>query len=117
MSIWKNREVPEEQKFRRVLSSASTLLDSKDRAKIYLVALIQFFWQYLIWLQFLQSEIHNSLIAKEAKKERSGLFDNISSHELTFKFEAVVTLEGQLRSNANYGLMIESLLRNHFSGV
>lgn len=43
MSIWKNREVPEEQKFRRVLSSASTLLDSKDRAKIYLVALIQFF--------------------------------------------------------------------------
>lgn len=90
---------------------------SKTRNFSQLTASLEEKEEALQFLQFLQSEIHNSLIAKEAKKERSGLFDNISSHELTFKFEAVVTLEGQLRSNANYGLMIESLLRNHFSGV
>lgn len=39
----KNRDAPEEQRFRRVLSSASSLLDSKDKTKIYLVTIIQFF--------------------------------------------------------------------------
>lgn len=71
----------------------------------------------LKFLQFLQSEIHQCLLSKETNNNNSNLLSCYSAHELTLKFEAVVTLEGQLRSNANYGLMIESLLRNHFSGV
>ncbi len=71
----------------------------------------------LKFLQFLQLEIHKALLSKESSKEGSLLFNSYSTHELTLKFDSIVTLEGQLRSNANYGLMIESLLRNHFSGV
>jgi DNA polymerase III delta' subunit len=71
----------------------------------------------LKFLQFLQSEIYQSLMAKEAGKPSAPLFNASSPHELTLTFEALVTAEGQLRSNANYALMIESLLRNHFSGV
>lgn len=71
----------------------------------------------LNFLKFLQSEIYQCLISKESGKSTQSLFNHQSSHDLTVKFDAIVTLEGQLRSNANYGLMIESLLRQQFSGV
>ena len=71
----------------------------------------------LLFLQFLQSELHQSLLAIESGIPNRSLFQSLSSHDLTLKFDALVTLEGRLRSNANYGLMLESLLRTHFSGV
>ena len=37
-----------------------------------------------------------------------------SPFALLAKFDAAVTLEGQLRSNANYGLMLESFLIRNF---
>ena len=71
----------------------------------------------LLFLQFLQSELYQSLLAIESGIPNRSLFQSLSSHDLTLKFDALVTLEGRLRSNANYGLMLESLLRTHFSGV
>jgi hypothetical protein len=71
----------------------------------------------LIFLQFLQSVIYQCLLAKESGKTTDSVFCSLSPHELTMKFDSIVTLEGQLRSNANYGLMIESLMRQQFSGV
>lgn len=71
----------------------------------------------LKFLQFIQFEIHHSLITKETGKPSTGLFNSISPLDLTRKFDSVVVTEGQLRSNANYALMVESLLRKHFSGV
>ena len=71
----------------------------------------------LNFLQFLQSELYQCLLSKESGKPTNSIFNKLSPHDLTIKFDSVVTLEGQLRSNANYGLMIESLMRQHFSGV
>lgn len=71
----------------------------------------------LKFLQFLQCEIYRSLLAIEVRNSQPPMFKSLTSHELTLKFESVIALEGQLRSNANYGLMLESLLRQHFSGV
>lgn len=61
------------------------------------------------FLHFLQWELRNALL-----HGKSHLFTELSPMELSEKFEATLTLESRLRSNANYGLMLESLLRNQF---
>jgi DNA polymerase III delta' subunit len=71
----------------------------------------------LKFLQFLQAEIYQSILAQETGTSPALFFTQFSSHQLTLTFDSVVTLEGQLRSNANYALMIESFLRKYFSGV
>mgnify|MGYP000653281065 CR=1 FL=1 len=66
------------------------------------------------FLQFLQREMHQAVTAKPMQEN---FFVALSPHELTRKYASVLELEGRLRSNANYGLMLETLLRQDFIGT
>jgi len=101
-----------DKKFREILLAA---LETKNFS--HLTSALVEKDEALIFLQFLQSEIYQCLLAKESGKTTNSVFRSLQPHDLTMKFDSVVTLEGQLRSNANYGLMIESLMRQQFSGV
>ncbi len=62
------------------------------------------------FLQTLQAEIRAILNSSHSLPELS----RYSSQHLLDSFEAAVELEGRLRSNANYGLLVESYLRRYF---
>lgn len=68
----------------------------------------------LSFIRFLQNEMHATVTGKIAKEN---FFHALSEHEITRKYASVLELEGRLRSNANYGLMLETLLRRDFIGV
>lgn len=74
-------------------------LDSKEEA--------------LGFLQFLQNEMHTTVTGGFSEN----FFSALSVHDITRKYASVLELEGRLRSNANYGLMLETLLRRDFIGV
>lgn len=61
----------------------------------------------LRFVQFLQLELHQAALSENA----SGIFASLTPSDCTKKFDELVDFEGRLRSNANYGLMLESLLR------
>jgi len=64
----------------------------------------------LRFLQFLQVALR-----KQALGEVQGsLFNPLSPLECTYKYQKTVELEGKLRSNANTGLLMESLMRQEF---
>lgn len=55
-------------------------------------------------------------LQKESRDEASG---TAAAPDVFDRFEAALELEGRLRSNANYGLMVDGFLRSHYlpSGV
>lgn len=64
----------------------------------------------LRFLQFLQVALR-----KQAMGEVGGsLFNPLSPMECTYKYQKTVELEGKLKSNANVGLLVESLMRQEF---
>lgn len=68
------------------------------------------------FVHYLQSEIRNA-ITTNSRSSTPKFLSSYTPFELSIKFEDLTQLEGRLRSNANYGLMLESLLRNHFIGA
>ncbi|NBX93417.1 MAG: hypothetical protein EBZ49_03245 [Proteobacteria bacterium] len=64
----------------------------------------------LRFIQFLQTELRKAATGDEPQT----LFSSWSSYDCAKKFDEIVQLEGRLRSNANYGLMLESFLRQEF---
>ncbi len=60
----------------------------------------------LAFLQFLQRELRESLVRS------SNLFPGLDPYLALDYFEESVSLEGRLRSNANYGLLLDSYLRS-----
>lgn len=66
--------------------------------------------QALAFLQTLQTELRETVTGRNVLPELS----KFSSRHLMSSFEAAVELEGRLRSNANYGLLVESFLRRYF---
>jgi len=64
----------------------------------------------LFFLNVLQTEIRQALLAQSTVTELT----RYPARHLMGSFEAAVELEGRLRSNANYGLLMESYLRLHF---
>jgi|694.fasta_scaffold106447_3 DNA polymerase III delta prime subunit len=61
----------------------------------------------LRFVQFLQLELHKTALSEKS----TDLFASLSAADCAKKFDELVDFEGRLRSNANYGLMLESLLR------
>ena len=88
------RKLFDDAKKTKNLSTVVSELDEKERC--------------LQFLQFLQHYLRDALLGAEGVGH---------SLELSEKFDATLFLEGRLRSNANYGLMLESLLRQHFVGI
>ncbi len=75
----------------------------------------------LKWAWFFQSQLRNAVVVEPSKIELAdknrGFFKQWSPYELMVKFEKAVELEGRLRSQANYALMLEVFLRSELSGV
>jgi hypothetical protein len=61
-------------------------------------------------LQFLQVALRKQALGES----QGGLFAPLSPLECTYKYQKTVELEGKLRSNANTGLLVESLMRQEF---
>jgi DNA polymerase III delta prime subunit len=78
-------------------ADASHALDSKEQA--------------LQFVKFLQIQL------REAAMATPSLFAGVPTNSIVPKFEAAVESERKLRSNASHTLLIESLLRDHFSDV
>jgi replication-associated recombination protein RarA len=66
----------------------------------------------LRFLQFLETQLRGATLSG---KTALPSLKNLPQESLTEKFHAVLDLEGRLRSNASYALMLEDLLRQHFS--
>lgn len=64
----------------------------------------------LRFLQFLETGLRMQAISAG----KASLFNNLKPQECAMKFEKLVELEGKLRSNANHGLLLESLLLKEF---
>ncbi len=73
-------------------------LDSKEEA--------------LSFIQYLQGEMHAA-----ATGNSKNFFSAMGIHDTSRKYANLLELEGRLRSNANYGLMLETLLRRDLIGV
>lgn len=84
----------------RNVSSLLALLNEKEKA--------------LAFLQYLQRKLRTSLLAVETEGEVYPPFQLNSAEELIEKYDETLRIEGRLRSNANYGLMLESLLLQHY---
>jgi DNA polymerase III gamma/tau subunit len=61
-------------------------------------------------LQFLESELR----VQATSPTQTNLFSKLSPKDCALKYEKLVELEGKLRSNANHGLLLESLLLKEF---
>lgn len=65
------------------------------------------------FLRYLQSELRKGSL-RTAIGAGSGHFPTEPEDACLQRFQATLELEGRLRSNANYGLMLESFLRENF---
>jgi len=63
----------------------------------------------LEFLQYLQKGVRDRTLDKDDKT-----FGDLSDTQSLALFQDALVVEGRLRSNANYGLMVENLLRKHF---
>lgn len=67
----------------------------------------------LRWVNFLQTQLRNATVDK---KLADPFFAQWSPYALLQKFEKAVELEGRLRSQANYALMLEVFFRSELKG-
>lgn len=65
-------------------------------------------------VKVLKKECGQASIGLEKGQSIASLFENKNAYELIEHFERLQTLESRLRSNANYGLMLEIQLRELF---
>jgi ATP-binding cassette, subfamily B, bacterial PglK len=91
----KNRDAPEDQRFRRVLSSASSLLNSKDKTKIYLVTAVQFFLAILDLIAVSTIGIVTALAlagiqSKTPPEQIAKVLDFLQLESLTFQRQVAV---------------------------
>jgi DNA polymerase III gamma/tau subunit len=88
-----------EKYLREILSSKNThssivALNSKEKT--------------VAFVQFLAKELRDAALLPAG----SPFFKGLPKEEAERRFEQTIELEGRLRSNANYGLMLENTLRN-----
>lgn len=62
------------------------------------------------FLKFLQIQLHERAL----EKKPSGLFSKLSVEACVLKYQKVLDLEGKLKSQANFGLLLEVLMREEF---
>ena len=88
------------------------LFDSyqKDKSSEKLVRAFEEKEQCAKFVQFLQSRLHER--ALEQKPSR--LFGMLSAEACVLKYQKVLELEGKLKSQANFGLLLEALLIEEF---
>lgn len=67
----------------------------------------------LEFLKFLQRQFRDAVVAEPSVAELKGS----SPFSLLSGFEGALVLEGRLRSNANFGLLLESYLKQNFAEV
>ena len=67
----------------------------------------------IAWVRYLQTELRNAAVT--GKSNHPKFFSRWPAYDLTNKFEKAVELEGRLRSQANYALMIEVFFRTELS--
>lgn len=70
--------------------------------------------QCLELLRYLQSQLRDSLLAPSLGRPLPAAFASQSEFWRLSCFEEALGLEGKLRSNANYGLLLEAFLRRFF---
>jgi DNA polymerase III delta prime subunit len=70
--------------------------------------------QCLDFLNFLEKQLRNAALSPYLSESSPNLFQGLTPYEAMDKFEACLKLEGRLRSNANYALMLESFLNRNF---
>lgn len=68
----------------------------------------------LAFLVFLQRQLRQALVSPFLGGHALPALQKLSPYNLLSSFEGALALEGRLRSNANYGLLLESYLRQHF---
>ncbi len=67
----------------------------------------------IAWVRYLQTELRNAAVSGKSNHQK--FFSRWSGYELTTKFEKAVELEGRLRSQANYALMLEVFFKAELS--
>ena len=67
----------------------------------------------IAWVRYLQTELRNAAVTGRSNHPK--FFSRWPAYDLTKKFEKAVELEGRLRSQANYALMLEVFFRAELS--
>jgi DNA polymerase III delta' subunit len=70
--------------------------------------------QCLVFLQFLQEALRGAALEPHLHAAAETVFPDSSDSALLRAYDEALKLEGRLRSNANYALMLESYLRRCF---